>query len=381
MIYYKIGCNFDPYLIDAVIKLNSLNNQAKVNEFYGSDRNYAFLTARPNFRLPNVDRQYIENFVKKCTEAEIEFNYTLNSIYPGSKRLLASRKDEIIDFISFLEDIGVGTITISNPIMAALVREASDKIGLEVSTIAHIDTVTQIKAWKDEFRINKVCGNLLKNRSIKFLKNAVGYCQKNDIILNLMVNEFCCIGGGEQDGSSAYSTHCIYRDSCYLCHAENIYEEDTQLLNSYPMRYCIAFRKDPSSWLKAHFIRPEDINLYLNIHLNHFKITGRTGTTAYILKVTEAYLKNSWDGNLLSLWKPLETILTNEDENRFQHPYFIDNKKLSGFVNHWFDNESHDRAIEVCGETCNYCNEFYQKNFRNATTQGKGSGKRQSRKR
>jgi len=356
MSYFKVGCNFDLRLIDGMVELNTISSNSKVKEFYGSDRRHASLAARPAFRLPDVEERYIENYVKRCNAAGIEFNYTLNSMYPGSKRTITSNKREIIDFVQFLDGIGVKTVTVTNPILAGLVREASETIGLEVSTIAHIDAVTQIKAWKHRFGITAVCSNLLKNRSIRFLKSASSYCNESGIVLNLMVNEFCAIGGNE--GAKTYTTHCIYRDSCYLCHSENESIEDDQLLDRYPMGYCIPSRNDKSSWLKALFIRPEDIRLYHGLGINHFKVTGRTGTTQYILGTTEAYVRRSWDGNLLALWKPLETILSGESELEFSHCHEIDNKKLEGFLSYWFDNQLHECANEVCGETCDYCNAF-----------------------
>jgi hypothetical protein len=128
---------------------NPQSQDCPKSKFYGSDRKYGFLTARPDFRLPDISDSYLERYIRKCNEAGIQFNYTLNSIYPGLKRVLHDRKQEIINRIKFLGNIGVRIITVSNPIMAMLIREANVDVEIEVSTIAHIDTVTQIKAWKE----------------------------------------------------------------------------------------------------------------------------------------------------------------------------------------------------------------------------------------
>ncbi len=358
MILYKVGCNFDYELIYGLTELNKIDPKVKVNELYGSDRQHAYLTARPDFRLVDIDMNSFGKYVKCCRDAGIRFNYTMNTIYPGSKRELNSRWNEIKDFVKYLESLGVEIVTVSNPLLAVLVREASCTIQIEVSTVAHIDTVSQIAVWKDKFNVSKVCGNLLKNRSIKFLRNAATWCNKNDIVYDLMVNEFC--GNAGILGKNTYGTHCIYRDSCYQCHAENISLEDAQLIYNYPYDYCISSRNsDFSSWLKMRFIRPEDIEKYEGIGINNFKITGRTGGTEYILKVVEGYIRKSWNGNLLSLWKQLETIYSNENELEFKQTTLIDNKKLNGFIDYWFDNLNHECADEICGATCSYCNDFY----------------------
>lgn len=354
MTNFKIGCNFDYSLIDGIVELNKINENIQINELFGSDRDHAYLAARPVFRLPNISNDCLDKYVKKCKDSGIKFNYTMNNIYPGSKRLLNTKKHEILDYIKYLIYIGVDIITISNPILAEFIREVSDVINIEVSTITHIDSVTQIRVWKDRYNINKVCNNLNKNRSIRFLKAATKYCNENNIIFNLMVNEFCGNGGGS--GNSSYGTGCIYRDSCYLCHAENSSPEDDLLFNRFPSAYCSSSRCNDSTWLKMKFIRPEDINKYNKIGINNFKITGRTGKTKYILKTAESYIKQSLEGNLLNLWKPLETIHSNEDELSFQHSNYIDNSKLDNFIDFWFNNEDHDCDIEICGETCNYCN-------------------------
>jgi collagenase-like PrtC family protease len=357
MIYYKIGCNFDQQLIKLICEINSIKKDTIINEFYGSDRAHAKLTARPKFRLPDIDAHRFTKYIMDCRDAGIKFNYTMNTMYPGSKRQLSGQISKIEDHVKFLIDSGVSIITISTPLFAEIIRNVSNDIELEVSTIAHIDTVTQIKAWFDCYHVSRVCGNLLKNRSSQFLIAEANFCKRNNIVLNLMVNEFCSTGG--RQNNSLYATHCIYRDSCYLCHSENETIEDNELLDSYPMGHCISSRNHPSTWLKSMFIRPEDISLYERIGINHFKITGRTASTDYITTIAKAYVNGRWDGNLLTLWKPLETITSGEAELDFCQNFYIDNSKLDGFLKLWFNKDGHECAKEVCGETCTYCDEFY----------------------
>lgn len=354
---FSLGCNFDKDLIFNVISLNTITPDAKITEFYGSHREYHFLTARPAHRLPNISNKNFEEYIDVCKKSSIAFNYTLNSLYLGSKRELHNRKNEIIDFLKYLQSVGVDCITISNPILAEIIRDAGIDIELAISTVAHIDTVTQIKLWHDNYKISKIHNNILKNRSIRFLKNAFRYCSENNIELCLLVNEFC--GNGLSNYSTLNSTtHCIYRDCCYLFHSENETLEEDYLFNEFPFRKCIDSRKNLNTWLKTQFIRPEDLIKYDNIGIKSFKITGRTGSTEYLTKIAKAYIEGFWDGNLLSLWKPLETTKTQEKELAFKHHLMIENKRLNGFIDFWFENEDHDCSEEICGETCNYCDLF-----------------------
>lgn len=357
MRHFKLGCNFDFKLIDAVANLNNKYPDAKITELYGSERAHAWLTARPAFRVPEVSPSDFKNFITLLSSAGVDFNYTMNGIFPGSKKEFVEWKEkEVVDFAKHLQDIGVKRITIANLIMADVLRNAGIDIKLEASTILHVDTVTQAKYLWDTYKIDKICGNLLKNRYVNFLKNMATFCNNNGMTYEVMVNEFCGVGGKD------YATHCCLRDFCYLAHSTNVTKEDALSLRGFPMQHCIDARNtDLANWMRMRFIRPEDLYRYESIGISHFKITGRTGTTEYISKMAEAYMKGSWEGNLLGLWKPLETIYTEQKESEFKQPVFVDNKELDRFLDHWFDNPSFDCALEVCGSTCRYCHDYCNK--------------------
>lgn len=358
--HLKIGSNFDFSMIDKIRELNDKYPKNIIDEVYGSRRESSNLTARPAFRIPNIDRQAFCDYVQKLKNEGISFNYTLNSSYVGSKEEIKKNEKTILEYISFLSCAGVDIITVTLPLMAEFIRFINADIGIEISTIAHIDTVTQVAQWKERYGIRKICGNLHKNREIKFLKSLADYCNTNDIVLSIMVNEFC--GNGLEKTSGA--TNCIYRDHCYSLHSVG-YSKDDSIYCDYPMGRCIQSRKKPSDWLKMHFIRPEDLRLYNTIGINHFKITGRTGSTDYIYKLAEAYASGHYDGNLLDLWKHLETIGGEKDDNSYVPLFYIDNKKLNNFLNFWFNNENHVCANEECGVSCTYCDNFYRKYIAN----------------
>jgi collagenase-like PrtC family protease len=357
---YKLGCNFDPDLIGKVAALNAKyrDQGVQVDEFYGSDRQHAFLAARPDFRLPAIDMAFLEQYVKDSLAAGIRFNYTMNSINPGSKSELARMKTDIQEFVLWLEKIGVYRITVANLLIAELIREVS-QIKIELSTIAHVDTVSQLKYLKETFGIDKVCGNLAKNRNKRFLKQAADTCATLGMQYEIMLNEFC--GVGTPDGST---THCTFRDSCYIAHASDKSQADAMQFDTFPMKYCITARKlDVSSWLKLRWVRPEDIYRYEQLGIRNFKITGRTGTTEYILAMAEAYLSRSWEGNLLQLWKPLETIYNHQNELDQVHNVQIPNKSLNKFVGKWFSGEGFRCEEELCGTTCRYCHDYFEAKF------------------
>lgn len=355
---FKLGTNFDFALLDAIKKENDTNERGNtVQEVYGSIRAHASLAARPDFRLPVVSNDKFIEYVRYAKERGINFNYTLNSIQPMENKLnFEKHAREIIDLIEWFAEIGVYRITIANPMLLELVKRTKHHPLVEISTIAHIDTITQIRYFFETYGVTKICANVNKNRNFKWLEKAAKYCNDNNIELELMANEFCGVGG------KGYATHCIYRDSCYICHSTNKDEADAKALDSYPMKQCTMSRNsDPANWLKVKFIRPEDLKVYNDIGIHNFKLTGRTASTEYLVKVLHAYMTENWEGNLLGLWKPLESITHEKDESFTS--YNIPNKALDNFINIW-SKSYHDCDNEICGQTCQYCQRWYEEHVK-----------------
>lgn len=355
---FKLGTNFNFDILPVIQKLNSSYNDRKITEVYGSIRRHAFYAARPHFRIPEVSLEDLNDFVKRLHSIGVEMNYTFNSIFPGSKAMFNNSlfENEFIKYLNELFEIGVDRITIANPFLLELIKTAKflDKFKFEISTIAHIDTVSQIKYYYEKYGVDKFCGNLLKNRNFEFLKSAANFCNKNNLKYEVMVNEFCSVGMND------FATHCIYRDSCYLCHATNITKVDAEIFNGYPMNMCESGRNsNPANWLRGRWIRPEDVKEYEKIGINNFKITGRTGSIKYIKFIAKVYIENSFDGNLLQLWKPLETIYNDENELTYQFKVNIPNKSLNGFIKHW--SQGMFNCENVLCEDCRYCDKWYKK--------------------
>ena len=181
------------------------------------------------------------------------------------------------------------------------------------------------------------------------------------MIQELLCNEFCYVAG--ESNGIAYAAPCTFRDSCYLCHATCSKKEDSLAYNNYPMGYCMSARgKNAQNWLRSRWIRPEDQKIYRSIGVNYFKVTGRTGSTALLERTLEYYMSENFDGNLLELWKPLQTIRDGGDDTKFNHTENIPNKKLDGFLDHWFAGDGFECENELCGTTCKYCENWWKSN-------------------
>jgi collagenase-like PrtC family protease len=359
---FKVGTNFDKELPNKLNELNLKYND-KITEVFGSIREHSRYAARPDFRLPDVTLKQLEEHITDLKTANIEFNYTLNAPFIGSSSDVNEK--DILKMVGLLRECGVKRFTITSPLLAKIIHNEDKNIELELSTIAHLSQVSQLKSYNQFAGFTRFCMNLEKNRSFSFLQNCQRVAKLNGFVINLMVNEFC------SSSDVGYSSHCVLRNDCYLLHSVNKTKEDYELHGGYPMNFCMAGREiEPYSWLRSRFILPEWISVY-NKHTNitHFKITGRTGTTEYITKVCNAYLSGEFHGDLLELWKHLDTIYSNENDTT------VKNKQLScdlinkhRFIGHWipmFKNEycSFECSNVECGKECNYCEEFWRRNL------------------
>lgn len=300
MMNLMLGNNWTEDLLEGVVNLNAKykDNDIQVTELYGSLLDNPIGTARPGYRVQDRSKDFFEKFVKEANFYDIKINYTLNIPCFGSLQDLKIKEHAFIDFLKYLEDSGVSRVTISHPLLIELVKKHSN-LSVELSTIFEIDSISALREFVG--KVDKICMKHAKNRDFKFLHAFNKEAIKNNIVVELMTNEFCYI-------------YCIDRKQCYNLHGHT--KEKNRLYDWYPMGRCINKRyQEPVEWIKAPFILPQWLDYYeRNVNINHFKITGRTHPTPYILWTTEQYMKKFYNGNLLELWAQLENIGKNQDD-------------------------------------------------------------------
>lgn len=288
-----------------------------VTELYSSLRSsqYALPTARPDFRLRDVDIVYLEKYVRACNDNDIAFNYTANAPMFGDLAEISAKYDSIVTYLKRLEDIGVKRITIANPILLQIVCENS-KLDVELSTILNVTQPSGLIKLKSMYpNINKVCIGIDINRSINLVNNLVNTGLWLGIDVEVMASEFCKVG----------RSNCsqIHRSTCYQMHSYNMSEQTAKYginpdgskqqreVRGYPwgnVSGCIFNRSNDSiPWLVSNTIWPNELREYSDLtNVSHFKITTRTAPPEYALFLTEQYLKESYNGPLAGLWLQLQ---------------------------------------------------------------------------
>ncbi len=166
------------------------------------------------------------------------------------------------------------------------------------------------------------------NRNLSQLETTGEIIRNNypDIKIELLANEGCIL-------------HCPYK----LAHDSQI--SFSNLDTSKNLTYltnqrigCHAyFFNQPERFFKTPFIRPEDVQVYTPL-ADSIKLCGRTLGQSFLTNLINAYVKQSYNGNLLKLMDATHWL---------SDQYDIDNKSLDpGFL----------KMVTQCTKTCKNCN-------------------------
>jgi len=139
---------------------------------------------------------------------------------------------------------------------------------------------------------------------------------------------------------------------------------------------------EPLNFIRSAWIRPEDIKIYESFGIDKFTIIDRIMDTNNIVAIVEAYSKGRYPGNLYDLFINPSKSLWLKKPNFFHklkyffHPFtvnlfkilkhrgvikdievYIDNAKLDGFINYFFEEDCRYKSCKECG----YCQEIADK--------------------
>ena len=331
MAKFSVGVRIKKSLLE---KLHEIDN-GEIDSLYGSAAGFRMLpSARESSRLEVITFEDLKRFIKDVHDCGYKFSYTINVKCLGSDYT----KNDIISYLTQLDSAEVDAVIVANLFILKLIAENRHRLGfnVKISTIFEPNSLLDIKFFR-RFNPETISLSLMKNRDFEFLKNI---SPKNDI--ELLVNEVCLF-------------ECPWRTEHYCIQGHGGNEK---LYGKYPYSECYKMcLENPSLFLKARWIRPEDISFYERLGFSKFKITGRTASGDWIVATTKAYLNRSYEGNLLDLFPIVAGDLKREAN---EAPIYIPNKKLDGFLERFPKHKCED----VCGVKCHFCDEEFKKIFK-----------------
>jgi collagenase-like PrtC family protease len=276
----SVACNFDQALLDGL-------RPYPVYEIYGKLTRDYFGGGRPSFYLPEIDRPGLAAFVRKTHEAGIGFNYLLNASAMGNTEYTREGQREMETMLGWLDDIGVDSVTVAHPFLLRLVKQRHPRLKVRVSSHRFTDNARKVRFWVEQGADYIVVSEVNIHRELRVLeamKKAAGTVE-----LQLIVNNWC-------------------RQDCAIAgtHAVGLSAASQQGSRGFPLDYCSLVCNDlrlrePVNYLRANWIRPEDLGIYEELGFHNFKIVERNTPTQVLLERVKAYAERRYDGNLLDL--------------------------------------------------------------------------------
>ncbi len=330
MVKFSVGVKPSTTIIDKLARIDN----GEISTLYGSIKNLSILpSVREHSRLDFMTIDDFKLFIGQCHEQGWTFAYTINAKCLSNDFDVANARI----FLHDLCDLGVDTVIVSNTFIMQLAYEFKDRIKMKISTVAEANSIRDIHFFRC-FNPDSIVPSLMCNRDFAFLESIT---YKDDI--ELLVNEVCLY-------------ECPWRADHY-----NIQSHGGSICyGSFPYDNCFMIQSNNlAEFIKARFIRPEDLKLYEDIGFSKFKITGRTCHEDKVVDMTKAYLDRSYDGNLLDLFPIVPGKLENEGSVNID---MLQNKALDGFLAD-FPTRTHTnfRCDLHCGVSCKYCNIVFKR--------------------
>jgi collagenase-like PrtC family protease len=276
----SVACNFDDALVEGLAHY-------PVYEVYGKLTRDYFGGGRPSFYLPEIGRPELERYVAHAHRHGIEFNYLLNASTMDNKEFTREGQRQIDELLEWIDGIGVDSVTVATIYMLRLVKRRHPRLKARVSSHRFTDNARKVRFWVDNGADTIVVSETNIHREFKVLEamqKAAG-----DTELSLIVNNWC-------------------RQDCAIAgnHAVTLSSASQQKSRGYPLDYC-SLRcneirlNEPVSYLRANWIRPEDLPVYEQMGYHNFKIVERNTPTELLLMRVQAYAQRRYEGNLLNL--------------------------------------------------------------------------------
>lgn len=356
------GINWDETLLNEISTINC------VSEVYASMDSNPVGSGRPAIVLPKVTQEFVESYIKQVHNHNIQFCYLLNGSCLGNLEFEKNTNSKIIEYIEWLNSIGVDSIKVTIPYLLELIKKHFPKLKVVVSTISGVNSINSAKLW-ESMGADKITLDFMINRNfdlIKVIRRAVK-CE-----IELLLNDVCLY-------------NCPYRNYHYNLNA-HASQLDYRPYSTYCLLHCTLDRlENHAQILMSPWIRPEDIEKYEKLGVNNFKISGRRNSSKWLLRTINAYARRKYPGNLMDL---LVSVVfgSNTDINSFNNrdiespefkkyitnidkippdrkmwnelpPFkgYIDNSLLSGFIE-YFENGCCDSECDKCTYCLDWAN-------------------------
>lgn len=351
MINLCVPAIFDDKYFETIANMNRRykNSGICISEVYGSLPQDVIGSIRPAFAINKCSSLDLRKYIDILHKEGISFDYVINStISPIPQQDTAA----IMDFIGQLVNLGIDSITISNPYLIHLVSTYYPMLKICASICNEISNLHQIEEF-DKLGVDCIVVDRDSNRHFSFLRRARDYKK-----IKLLCNSWCLFQCINVQYHANYSS--FYSNS-------NINIKESSYEMPFCSKYCRLRRfSNPIEHIKSQWIRPEDLVIYSCMGIEYFKLDGRDKDGNYMLEVIEAYLRQRYEGNFLYLLNRRYTkkyeCFGNNIFDSFESSsksiddewmVWIENRELDGFIS---DLILKNQECTADCQSCNICN-------------------------
>lgn len=332
-------------------------------------------SGRPFFLMAKRDISEIEAFINKVHNLNLKFTWLWNGECLGYYKFNSEEQTKALKELDWMDDMEMDYLTVSDPYLANFVKNYYPKLKLKVSVISEINSLKRALEWEEIIGSDGVLTlSIMLNRNFPILKEIR---EKVKCDIELLTND-CCLN--ECPYRFFHYTECSHASQTHDC-LEGYYNDWATI--ACQNQKCF----NPEQVIMGRWIQPSDLDKYIDIGMDYFKISGRRYGTKWLINVLKAYSSKDFRGNLGEIFNgysfvsdPL--ILAGNQFSEFSArqekmgcdadnqsimlsvPDFdaiLDGDELDGFI----QNLPHGglRCAESCGVTCFYCNNFVKKAY------------------
>jgi collagenase-like PrtC family protease len=332
--------NWDDALIEHVAPLHP-------TYLYGSLA--AEATARSPLLLSDASEEQIAGHVAKAAACGIGFIYVMNATCLGNREFSEEGRSEILQRMQWVREIGAAGVVTANPFLMEMMRESFPELELHVSVLAAVDDARKAKYYA-QLGAAVIHLDPQINRDFRRIR-AIRAATRSR--LSLVVNEGCILS-------------CPIRHF----HANMISHSRESIAGRFHVDHCyykcaLIKSRDPAEYIRAPWIRPEDIGVYEELGIDLFKVAGRekmgdgpSSHTDWIAAAADAYAARKCDdvAGLLVGVQPVEPLFS----EAIKMPRVeVLSRELDGFLRFFQD----DRCTLDC-TACDYCGQWAERAVR-----------------
>jgi collagenase-like PrtC family protease len=255
-------------------------HEGVVDETYGCLSHSALGHGRASEAVAKVlDLSVVRRYREFCRSHGILFNYLINAPFGSTGIPHRHAERELTEIIQIVDPDG---FTVSSLVLARILRRIAPKCSITVSTIAGIRGADDLLPFL-AVSPSVIVPHHDLGRNFAKLQEVCDVARNSKAEIRLLVNESCLYD-------------CPKRRMHYEHLAAGKNDDEFQ-------GWCNrAKRTNPSLILESSWIRPEDTRwLSSRFGITKFKISGRAKAPDWLTETAKAYLRGSYNGNLLRL--------------------------------------------------------------------------------